>query len=813
MSVGSNHPRSGSFSPIDEAQWREATYPLGAHRDSDGSVTFGVFSQRATRVLLEIYDAPTGASATHDIWLVQNPTDNIWRAKLANLAPNTLYAFRCWGPNWVFSPDWTRGDCAAGFVADVDADGNRFNPNKVLFDPYAREISHDRESKALLGAGLDVTVFATGPVLHRGKPRREVDTGFWAPKGILITDRTPTGERPRIPPEKAIIYEAHVRGLTAHPEASRLQELFKGQAGFERLVNIPEDERGTYLGAAKMAKYLRAFGMTTIEFLPVHETQNETNTPESPGNYWGYMTFSYFAPERRFAKDQSPGGPTREFKQMVQAFHDEGLEVYIDVVYNHTGEGGNWNQLDTTAFVSLGGFDTVEYYALTSDHYLVQGATGCGNQLNYSSPAAQNLVLDSLTYFIEEMGIDGFRFDLAPVLGRKPHHTAKDDWEGQKRFFDDHPLLLAIRNLGRKHDVEMIAEAWDIWGYQVGRFPADWGEWNGRYRDAVRKFSKGDGNTRDFVEVLNGDYENFNDQGGPQRSINFIVAHDGFTLMDLVSYNQKTNTTLTWPFGPSDGGENNNNSWDSGGDQALRRQRLRNFWVLLMFARGVPMVVAGDELGRTQNGNNNPWAIDTVATWTNYAMAVTHHPTAIPTGGGGSYHDNFGQGNCDSSCNPLFAFARFVTQLRAQSTALKQRKYADLSPGSGDDVTYSFRRTDGETTLQEGDRAVWLRVDAAHIEEHDLLLMINMFHAPLGFRVPSPRPGKEWRRMVDTAAWAEPLLNCWPMDTAECIAPNNYEVQPFAITVLAEVPIGDGEASPDTLPSAAASKGNSSLPL
>jgi len=249
------------------------------------------------------------------------------------------------------------------------------------------------------------------------------------------------------------------------------------------------------------------------------------------------MTFGYFAPDRRYAYDRSPGGPTREFKAMVKAFHDQGMEVYLDVVYNHTGEGGNWGSNDVTGFVSFGGFDVVEYYQLTDEHYLVDGATGCGNQLNFSHIVTCNLVLDSLTYWLETMGVDGFRFDLAPVLGRTPSSHQREDRGKQKQFFPKHTLLEKIEQLGKKYDAEMIAEAWDSWGYEVGNFPTGWGEWNGRYRDAIRRFLKGDGNTFKFIEQVNGDYCNFNDQGGPQKSIDFIVAHDGFTLMDLVSYN------------------------------------------------------------------------------------------------------------------------------------------------------------------------------------------------------------------------------------------------------------------------------------
>jgi glycogen operon protein len=777
--LGSKHPLSGNYAPVEESSWEKATYPLGVHCHGN-AVTFAVYSKNATRILLEIYNAPTGEEAKYDYWLQKNPGDNIWRAKIAGIAPGTFYGFRCWGPNWEYQPGWQRGNGNVGFKQDVDGGGNRFNPNKVLFDPYAREISHDKETPAMLAAGENEGMYATGGGEYKGTISREYDTGQWAPKGIVIApDTTSTGTRPHLPPQDAAIYEAHVRGLTQHQSSANLPQILQGIEGFEGVKDVPEAYRGTYAGAGYMAKYLKALGFTTIELLPVHETANDTNPEDRPGgNYWGYMTFGYFAPDRRYACDQSPGGPTREFKQMVKAFHDEGLEVYLDVVYNHTGEGGNVGDRDVTCFLSFGGFDAAEYYQLSDDNRLLDGATGCGNQLNFSHSVTQNLVIDSLTYWLEQMGVDGFRFDLAPVLGRTPSAFERQNWREQKQFFPQHPLL------------EKIAEAWDIWGYEVGNFPAGWGEWNGHYRDAIRRFLKGDGNTMDFITQVNGDYQNFNDQGGPQKSINFIVAHDGFTLMDLVSYNYKNNHE-PWPFGPSDGGNDHNDSWDSGGDLALRRQRLRNFWTIQFFSRGVPMVVWGDEFGRTQNGNNNPYNIDSVATWNNYQMIATNSPTAIPTGYGGAYHDNFGTATNADGRNPLFVFASYIAHLRQNHLALRQHQYADFEMDSGDDVTYLFKKADDYSDLESGDRCVWLRIDGSEMNDHDFLVLINMYSEPVNFSVPSQEsaqdnPSKQWIRLLDTAAWAEPNCNCWPVAEAFPIT-NNYEVNSFSIVVLEEV--------------------------
>ena len=567
-----------------------------------------------------------------------------------------------------------------------------------------------------------------------------------------------------------------------------LGRLLRNATGFEAVVGVPDLLRGTYAGAAYLAPYLKALGFTTVEWLPVQDTENALNSTGSPlANYWGYMTMGYFAPDRRYAFDRSPGGPTREFKSMVRAFHDQGIEVYMDVVYNHTGEAGNFEQRrDTTGFVSLGGFDAAEYYVETQEGLIIEGATGCGNQLNCSSPVAQELVLDSLRYWIDEMGVDGFRFDLAPVLGRTPNAFERTAWEDQRRFFRDHPLLSAIRDLGRIHDVEMIAEAWDLWGYEVGNFPSDWGEWNGRYRDAVRRFVRGDGNAREFADMMNGDILHFNDRGGPQHSIDFITAHDGFTLLDLVSYNSKRNDQ-PWPFGPSDGGTTENLSSDSNGDVAIRRQQVRNFWTILMLSRGVPMVVAGDELARTQNGNNNPWAIDSVATWTNYRMVATASPTQLATEGGGRYEDNFGTALGDPCRNPLLAFVRFVIELRHTQlfgeppVTGQPAPYAETAEGT----FFSFFREDGKSPVFDGLRAIMVRVEHRGNSPKPMLMFINSWSSPVCFFVPPSAGEGRFRRVIDTAVWAEPFDNCWPLETAEAIV-DPYWVQPHSIVVLVQ---------------------------
>lgn len=562
-----------------------------------------------------------------------------------------------------------------------------------------------------------------------------------------------------------------------------MSTILANEPGFAGIQNIPEDLQGTYAGAALLAPYLKGLGVTTIELLPIHETNSSPRAHDrSSVNHWGYQTMGYFAPNRAYSSDRSRGGPTREFKQMVRAFHDVGIEVYLDVVYNHTAEGGNWNHdRDTTGFTSLGGFAVNDYYVQTNDHFLIDGATGSSNQVNHSSAATQNLVLDSLTYWIDDFGVDGFRFDLAPVLGRTPDAFDREHWEDQRKFFSTHPLLASIADLAESRNVEVIAEAWDLWGYEVGNFPCGWGEWNGRYRDAVRRFLKGDGNVGEFVDMVNGDYHNFNDQGGPQRSINFVTAHDGFSLMDLVSFITPDNNQ-PWPFGPSDGGASDNLAWDSGGHHPLRRTRIRNFMTVLILSRGVPMFTSGDEYGRTQNGNNNPWSLNTIGMWNNWAQATSPQPTQLPVDPsdpeGPAYYDVFG--TAPTKHNPLFRFTRALLGLRRDRHSLRQRAYGnDIL--DDDDVSYFFARPDG-SPLAEGDRGVRLHIDSSGVGEPDLLVLINQTPTVMAF---TTLPDHRWARLIDTAAWAEEHDNIW-IDNPEVIPGKTYAVRPWSIAVLTD---------------------------
>ena len=781
--------------PLDESSWGQASWGLGAVPHADG-VEFAVHAPAATRVQLELFDEPTGGHS-YATFLPAKGEDGVWRAKLQGLLLGTLYGYRVWGPNWDYVEDWEPGS-DAGFVSDFDEDGNRFNPNKVLFDPYAQELTHNLFSDLIKELGVDDGVFGTGDDDYHGTPRRLVDTAPYVPKGVIVAEAPAFERKPRIPGERAAIYESSVSQLCGHPSVVNLAELVAGEPGFDAVQSIPEEFRGTYKGAGMMAPYLKALGFNTLELLPVHETNTSESATPGKTNSWGYMTLGFFAPNRQYSTDKSWGGPTREFREMVDAFHAQGMEVYLDVVYNHTAEGGNWNgDVNTTGFVSLGGFGTAEYYSMTSGHILVDGATGTSNQLNYSSDAARALVMDSLHYWTHDMHVDGFRFDLATVLGRLPDEAHPDDWALQKRFFGDHPLLVEIAEYAQRQHIEVIAEAWDLWGYEVGNFPRGWGEWNGRYRDAIRRYSKGEGNVIDFIDMMNGDYHHFHDSGGAQKTINFVVAHDGFNMADLVSYNEKQNNH-EFPFGPSDGGSDNNLSWDSGGAQELRRQRLRNLWTILFFSRGVPMTVAGDEFARTQNGNNNPWELQSVAMMNNYAMIPTNHPHAVPVADDIDvpYHDNLGAYGSPEGVNGQFRFATFVARLRQRHESLQQKSWGDLVPNDTD-VSYLFHNASGEGHPDEGDRQV-----AAYINSpgDNFYLMINMGDHDVDFRVPEPtQQGQVWRRLIDTGTWAEEFCNFWPEGEGDRME-GDVLVPAWGIVVLQELPLDASRSASEDFP-------------
>ena len=748
-------PENPSTPNYDTSNWK-----LGA-TVTDTGVEFAVYSRNATRIMLEIYDVAYGKDAKYEYWM-EKGSDDIWHVKVEGIGHGTLYAYRAWGPNWIYDENWKRGDSMAGYISNVDSNGNRFNPNKVLFDPYAKEITHDKSNTTVLG-NKNAGMFGTG------YGRSELDTGRYAPKAVVIDDNTNFGKQSQIPQEKAIIYEAHVRGITNHESSTNLESILAGIEGFDDVVNIPEEYRGTYKGAGMLAPYLKALGVNTIELLPVHESDNDGNPENSPGgNYWAYMTYGYFAPDRRYSYDKSYGGPTKEFKEMVKAFHDAGMEVYLDVVFNHSGEGGTWGDADSAELTFMRGLDNSTYYCLTGDNKYYWDSTGCGNNLQCDNPVVRKLILDSLNYWIDEMGVDGFRFDLAPVLGRVSDGT---NWN-----FDSYAqTIVDISDLAYKKNIEMIAEAWDIGTYQVGNFPGNWGEWNGRFRDAIRNYvgsGKWNADGKDMGNFIYGDSQNF---GLPQKSVNFVVAHDGFTLADLCSYGgagNSQNGTLSWPFGPSDGGNSDNNNLSFGTDPIDKRRAARNYIAIQMMSRGVPMIVWGDEFSRTQNGNNNPYNIDSVATWSNYNMINTSSPHTVDTGYAEGYHNNFGTFNNNSNVNGNFMFMKYMLNLRANEPALNQNNYSS--------VAYNYN------SPNEWNGATRLHIDGSVVSGgSDYLVCMNMTGGDVDFTIPSPETGKKWICIVDTQYYFETNFNCWNENTA--YDKNTYDVKPWSVVIFKEI--------------------------
>jgi isoamylase len=548
--------------------WPGRPYPRGATWDGMG-VNFALFSESAERVELCLFDA--GGRNEVQRLVLREQTDQVWHGYLPQARPGLLYGYRVHGP---YRP----------------RDGHRFNPHKLLLDPYARNIVGGvRWHDALFGyrighADADLSFDRRDSAPHA--PRcKVVETAFsWG------DDR-----RPEVPWHETVIYELHVRGFTRrHPQ-------------------VPPALRGTYAGlaCAPVVEHIKRLGVTTVELMPVHSFIDDRHLVEAGlRNYWGYNTIGFFAPDARY----SASGKINEFKTMVRTLHAAGLEVLLDVVYNHTAEG---NQLGPT--LCFRGIDNAAYYRLApGEARYYQDFTGCGNTLDMQHPRVLQLLMDSLRYWVTEMHVDGFRFDLASALARELHAVDR-----LSAFFD------ILRQDPVLSQVKLIAEPWDLGdgGYQVGNFPVGWAEWNDKYRDTMRAYWKGEGGLiGEFAQRLTGSSDLYNRSSRrPYASINFAAAHDGFTLADLVSYNDKHNEANGED---NRDGHNHNLSWNCGAEGpsddpqvlALRARQQRNFIATLMLSQGVPMLLAGDELGRTQKGNNNAYCQDNELSWVDWAL-------------------------------------------------------------------------------------------------------------------------------------------------------------------------------------------------
>lgn len=546
-------------------------YPLGATPCEDG-VNFAIYSQFATDVFLLLFDA--GREEPRNVIRLENRTRFIWHAFVHNIGPGQLYGYKIKGP---YEP-------RSGF---------RFNENKLLLDPYAKAVTGKARN-------IDNLLLSYDP----DSPEKDLsfdsrDSTPIMPRSIVIDDAFDwQGDRhPDIPIELTVIYEAHPRGFTAHKSSG---------------VKHP----GTYLGFIEKIPYLKDLGITAVELMPVQEFYVE-DFLEKKGltNYWGYNTIGFFAPECSYSTMSEPGCQVPEFKTLVRELHKAGIEVILDVVYNHTGEG---SELGPT--ICFRGVDNFTYYILGGDgdqpfrYYM--NYTGCGNSVDACNSQVIRLIADSLRYWVEVMHVDGFRFDLATVLGRRG-----DSFSPRSTFFDvisQDPVLSKVK---------LIAEPWDIGTYQVGNFPVDWCEWNGKFRDTVRRFNKGDaGQTGDLARRISGSSDIYGDDGrSAYNSVNFITCHDGFTLYDLVSYNYKHNEAN---LEENRDGSNDNNSWNSGEEGetsnreilALRRQLARNLFLILMTSMGTPMILGGDEFLRTKRGNNNTYCQDNELTWLDWNL-------------------------------------------------------------------------------------------------------------------------------------------------------------------------------------------------
>ncbi len=695
--------------------WPGTAYPLGATYDGSGT-NFALFSEVAEAVELCLF-TEDGTETRVELPEVDG---FVWHAFLPGIEPGQHYGYRVYGPR------------------DVSK-GQRCNPNKLLLDPYAKAINGSIDwDESLFGYRFDDPDSVN-----------DDDSAAHMPKCVVINPFFDWGvdRPPKHTYADSVIYETHVKGMTQlHPE-------------------VPDELRGTYAGMGHPAivDYLTALGVTAVELMPVHHFVNDSFLVDKGlSNYWGYNTISFLAPDFKYAAGTSAGSQVQEFKTMVRTLHEADIEVILDVVYNHTGEG---NHLGPT--LSFRGIDNAAYYRVVDDspqHYM--DYTGTGNTLNVRHPHTLQLIMDSLRYWVTEMHVDGFRFDLAATLAREFY-----DVDRLSTFFElvqQDPIV---------SQVKLIAEPWDVGpgGYQVGNFPPQWTEWNGKYRDTVRDFWRGEPATiGEFAARITGSADLYETSGRrPVASINFVTAHDGFTLHDLVSYNEKHNEAND--DGNSDG-ESHNRSWNCGiegptDDEAvltLRAQQARNFLTTLLLSQGVPMICHGDELGRTQQGNNNGYCQDNELTWIDWSKVDVD----------------------------LLAFTRQVATLRREHPIFRRRRFFDGRPvrrrggGGLPDITW-FTPDGGEMTEEDWDsgfgRSIAMYLNGQGIPDRDargerivdssFLLCFSAHDEAIDFRLPPAEYAEAWEVVIDTVHDA--ITERDPLPASESVS-----VGPRAIVVL-----------------------------
>ena len=676
-------------------------YPLGASYDGAG-VNFALYSQVAQKVELCLFDE-------HDVETRIEMTERnsyVWHNYIPGLHPGQRYGYRVYGP---YDP----------------VHGLRCNPNKLLLDPYAKAIEGNVDGDESL-----FSYWFKSP--DDNSAMNDLDSAAHTMKSAVINPYFDWGndQHPYISYHDSVIYEAHVRGMT------------------NLNMDVPPDIRGTYAGLAypSVIEYLKKLGITAIELMPIHQFVNDSFLQEKGlSNYWGYNTIGFFAPHNAYSSSGERGEQVNEFKSMVKAYHRAGMEVILDVVYNHTAEG---NHMGPT--LSFKGIDNASYYRLVEgdqQHYF--DTTGTGNSLLMRSPHALQLITDSLRYWVTEMHVDGFRFDLAATLARQFQEVDK-----LSAFFDiveQDPIISRVK---------LIAEPWDLGsgGYQVGGFPSSWSEWNGRYRDTVRDFWRSQPSTLpEFASRLMGSSDLYQVNGRrPVASVNFITAHDGFTMNDLVSYNEKHNEANGE--GNRDG-ESNNRSWNCGVEgptnipdvNDLRQRQMRNMFATLLFSQGIPMICGGDEVARTQQGNNNAYCQDNEISWTNWHL--------------------------DKGRKELLAFVSKLIHLRLDHPVLHRRRFfTGREPGDDSNTIPQVEWFDHTGSIMDMDDwqnthafSMMIYLNGSDIPEvdwygnrmvdNDFILIFNAHYEPIMFTLPDERYGRKWQLVVDTHNPNEPALS------------------------------------------------------
>ena len=661
-------------------------HPLGATWDGLG-VNFALFSANATKVELCLFD-DTGTTELERIELPEF-TDEVWHGYVHEARPGTVYGYRVHGP---YAPE----------------EGHRFNHNKLLLDPYAR--AHVGE----LSWNPAVFGYTIGDE-KEDLSFDERDSAPFMPKCRVVDPAFTWGraKKPRVPWERTIFYETHVRGYTKRHPA------------------VPEELQGTFAGLAQkdVVDYIKSLGVTSVELLPIHTFINDDYLLDKGlTNYWGYNTIGFFAPDPRYAR--VPAFAFAEFKEMVARLHDAGLEVILDVVYNHTAEGN-----ERGATLSFKGIDNASYYRLADDKRFYINDTGTGNTVNLSHPRVIQMVTDSLRYWATDMQVDGFRFDLGTILAREPHGF--DDSSGFLKACSQDPVLGGVK---------LVAEPWDLGpgGYQVGGFPPGWAEWNDKFRDETREFWKGDIPVKAMAPRLCASADMFNKRGRkPWASVNFITAHDGFTLNDIVSYNDKHNEANGED---NKDGNDNNRSWNHGVEGPtddeeiceLRARQMRNMMATLLLAQGTPMILAGDEFARTQNGNNNAYCQDDDISWINWDIG--------------------------DKGRTLINFVRKLTTLRHEYPILRRGRFMtgdwneDLQSRDVSWINASGHEMTDEDWGDGNMRCFGMLMDgraqATGIRRRGadatMLLVLNSYHDVVQFTLPDCTDGKHWKLLFDT---------------------------------------------------------------